>query len=171
MSQLQTHDLKDIVAVTPGGDESPGNLVRHVDDKDSFGTVVALDPRRQGLENQPQVTVLWTKDPRLVQVQSVPINAPSRPLRAKWSVAKEEPTIYGSDASFFSRTISRPRLEGEEEYAPGDLDHDQLDEMRRNCDDITFHSDGSVVVKKTADSPPDYMREPDGSFRRTYYRR
>lgn len=171
MSQLQTHDLKDIVAVTPGGDESPGNLVRHVDDKNSFGTVVALDPRKQGFENQPQVTVLWTKDPRLVHVQSVPINAPSRPLRAKWKVSEEEPRIYG-DSSFFSRTISHPtRLEGEEEYAPGDLSHEQLEEMKHNCDDITFHSDGSVIVKKTTDTPPDYMREPDGSFRRTYFRR
>lgn len=63
MSTLKTHDLEDIVAVTPGGDESPGNFVRHVEDKNSLGTVVAHDPRPQGFSKQAQVTVLWSKEP------------------------------------------------------------------------------------------------------------
>lgn len=168
MSQLQTHDLKDIVAVTPGGDESPGNLVRHVDDKNSFGTVVALDPRKQGFENQPQVTVLWTKDPRLVQVQSVPITTPSRPLRAKWSVREDAP-IYGG-SQFATRAFQRPELEGEEEYGPGDLTYDQVKQMHDEGANIEHHMDGTVIVKRKADVPPDYLREPDGSFRNTYRR-
>lgn len=169
MSTLQTHDLKDVCAIEHGKDESPGNLVRHVEDERSFGTVVALDPRRQGLENQPQVTVLWAKEPHLIKVEKFDIKAPSRPLRAKWSVAKEEPTIYGGDLA--RKLFNAPIAEGEEEYGPGDLDGEQLEQLRDEADDVTFHHDGSVVVKRRARELPDYLRGPDGTIRSTYFRR
>ena len=170
MSQLQTHDLKDICAVEHGKDESPGNLVRHVEDKNSFGTVVALDPRKQGFENQPQVTVLWAKEPKLIQIQSVPINAQSRVLRAKWSVEEhDDMRIYGS-MSTPKFSVSQPRLKGEEEYNAAELSPEELDQLRQEADNVTFHQDGHIVVERRADSPPDYLRGPDGTIRSTYRR-
>lgn len=171
MSVLKTHDLEDIVAVTPGGDESPGNMVRHVDDKASFGTVVAHDPRKQGFSQQPQVTVLWSREPVLVNVSVQQINSKPRPLRAKWSVSKEEPTIYGGSPDFFnSKLFNQPKFEGEEEYGPGELDRDQVEELSREGD-VTFHMDGGVTVKRRAAEPPEYLRDAHGNITSRYFRR
>ena len=171
MSQLQTHDLKDICAIEAGKDESPGNLVRHVEDERSFGTVVAYDPRKQGFENQPQVTVLWAKEPIIVQVQSVPINAQSRVLRAKWQVEEQDDMrVYGS-ISTPKFSMSVPRLKGEEEYNSHELSPEEMEQLRQDADNVTFHQDGRIVVERRADQPPDYLREPDGSFRSSYRRR
>lgn len=170
MSTLKTHDLEDIVAVTPGGDESPGNLVRHVKDEHSFGTVVAHDPRPQGFANQPQVTVLWSKEPILVNISTQQINAKSKMLKAKWSVSKEEPTIYG-DLNFFNGKIRQPELRGEEEYDAHDLSSEELQQLQQDADNVTLHQDGRIVVERRASEPPDYLRGPDGNFRSTYFRR
>lgn len=172
MSTLKTHDLEDIVAVTPGGNESPGNLVRHVKDEQSFGTVVAHDPRPQGFSRQPQVTVLWSREPQLVNIdiQTQHINARSRPLRAKWSVS-EGATVYGgSPGAFNSKVFERPRLEGEEEYGPDELDRELMERLHEEGADITFHSDGHTTVRRRADEPPEYLRRDDGGFNRTFRR-
>jgi hypothetical protein len=167
MSNLRTHDLEDIVAVTAGGDESPGNLVRHVDDKSSLGTVVAPAPRQRGFSRQPQVTVLWAREPIIVNISTQRINAKPRPMRAAWTMSQE--TKYVGD---FNRLFtSRPRLEGEEEYDSAELSREQLDALKQAADNVTFHSDGRITVRRKADEPPGYCRGPDGVVRGTYFRR
>ena len=170
MSTLKTHDLEDIVAVTPGGDESPGNFVRHVEDKNSLGTVVAHDPRPQGFSKQAQVTVLWSREPLLIQVQSVPINAQSRVLRARWQAEQaEDLNAYGSMSG---RVISpRTELKGEEEYNINELSPEEFDQLHSEADEIMHYDDGRIVVTRRAREAPDYLRQADGTIRSTYHRR
>ncbi len=86
MTDLHTHDLNEIVAIEHGGDESPGNWVRHVDYANTMGVVVAHDPQPQGWSKQPQVTVLWSKPPHIIRIKSEVITAQARQLRTKWSI-------------------------------------------------------------------------------------
>lgn len=171
MSTLKTHDLEDIVAVVKDSDESPGNLVKHVDDKNSLGTVVAYDPRPQGFSKQPQVTVLWSKEPLLIQVQSTPINAQSRVLRARWQA--EEAQDFNAYGAMSGRAIIAPRtiLRGEEEYNIDELSSEELEQLQSQADNITYHDDGTLVVKRRSHETPDYLRQPDGTYRSTYHRR
>lgn len=141
----------------------PGAFVTHVEDQAARGTVVAMPSTRK-------VVVLWAQAPWMehVKVESKPILPPSPPRRAKWSMHQAEQSVY--DVRGFGYLPQPRTFEGEEEYGPGELTSSQVKALVKDGGDVTYYQDGSVIVKRKAASPPDYLQKPDGSFRSTYYR-
>jgi hypothetical protein len=142
MSSLTQHPIWDLVTVPDmSDDENPGSWVRHTQDEDSFGMVVARSgPKHVGTEAE-QVLVLWSKQPRLpdVKVQVTPINAQSRKLKARWSVQHEE------DERAYAHM-----------YSPG-----ELEELVNAGAKVTLHRPGAdgtqrveVVKAQPVETPP-----------------
>lgn len=164
MAQLQTYNTNEIVGLTLNGKDSgreplPGSPVRHRDDKQSYGVCLSS-------ESDGKHRVLWSKQPRVVDlnVQSVPINATSRKLNARWSAElAEDKMVYGIDASS-KIAPSKQVFEVEEEY-----ENLSMDEVRRFHEagaEIEFRSDGSARVKrKTFDI--DEIKRDEKLFRQT----
>ena len=189
MGQLRTHDLPELVAInTTSGVQGgrpwtmhdtvqPGEPVQHKDFPNSYGICLS---RRWGPNDKPmQCEVLWSREPDLIKIDIQPIQAKSRVLRAKWTVAEApDKFIYGAGSSDFIKKMHEvAEFEGEETYDPLAASTTDLLKMMNEPDvkEITFNVDGSAVVHRRAHSErelPDYLREPDGSIRSlTYHRR
>lgn len=156
MAQLDTYSLPDLIGLEH--DVMPGKPVRHKDDVDSYGTCIS---RRWIWDDQPmQCEVLWSKQPRLIQVRSTPIQATTRKLNVKWSaeLAEDLGAFHGIDA----RTSMTPRrlFEVEEEYE--NLSYEEVQRFHNDGADVRLHSDGRVTVKRRTDEPPEAFEKVGG---------
>lgn len=122
MSELHTHDLNEVVATEPGRDESPGNWVRHVNYERTLGVVVAHDPTPQGFSQQPQVTVLWSKAPPILRIQTQEIKATSRQLRVGWSLETSPDIVKEHDRQLKSDIINHHISPSEAKASDPDID-------------------------------------------------
>lgn len=154
MAEFNTYPLPDLIGLEQDEDGSnvvlPGKPVRHKDDKDSYGTCIS---RRWIWDDKPmQCEVLWSKQPRLIQinVQSTPVRAQPRKLRATWTPQEAEPLI---DGGFVSKTFVKKHLfDVEEEYE--NLSYEQVQKFHEEGADVRLHSDGRVTVRRKTDEPP-----------------
>lgn len=142
MSTLKTHDLKDICSVVVAGDESPGSLVRHVDDSKSCGIVVACDHEENKAKNtwattneEPQVTVLWSREPKQ-KVSVTPVNAQSRKLNAKWS---PQPTSWSQEYQGEFYDPGKHDKELEQDIIHGVVSMKEAMDRDRDIKDIVMH--------------------------------
>lgn len=147
MAEFDTYDLDDLVDVD---DEKvrPGSFVHHKDDLNSYGTCLS----RRHQEGNERCEVLWSKQPKLIQIniQSTPIQAQSRKLRATWTAQEAEPLI---DGGFVGKTFVKKHLfDVEEEYE--NLSYEQVQKFHKDGADVQLHSDGRVTVRRKTDEPP-----------------
>lgn len=153
MSQLQNHGVEQLVATTPGSPVVPGSIVRLVDDRSSWGTVISV---------AGQVTVLWTREPKPELPGKAGVGLPV-PRQASWTI-HSEPDWTFRDGSSVRRQL--PTFEGIEEY---DRCHSIDNLLDRTGGRVTYTPD-SIIVERSTDRLPDYLRNPDGSFNATYRR-
>lgn len=87
MAQLQSYERSLIVA-EESKDPVPGAFAQHVDDQWSFGTIVAV--------GEGMTTVLWSKQPWVLNVVRQDIKAVTRRLTTTWSMDDEPNFIAGA---------------------------------------------------------------------------
>lgn len=173
MAELGTYDLPDLVNVevdsgVQGGRPwtchktiVPGSFVHHKEDPNSYGTCLS---RRWGPNDKPmQCEVLWSRQPKLIQVnvQSVPIQAQSRKLNAKWS-AEQASDLY-AHGMISKSFVMKEVFELEEEYE--NLSYEEVQKFHEDGADIQLHSDGRATVKRKTHEPPPRDILADGRIR------
>lgn len=147
-STLKAHDLIDICAVLPGCDESPGNLVRHVNDDRSRGMVISCEAENEDakydcstVHRQQQVTVLWSCEPKFkVDVAVQPIKAQSRKLNATWS---PQPTSWSQEIHGEFHDPGKHDKELEQDIIFGHVSMKEAMDRDRDIKDIVMHHDVS----------------------------
>jgi|SRR6478609_2966599 len=150
MSSIQTYDASDIVAIE-APEKTPGSVVRHWGDKRSLGTVISIDERHI---TSRQVAVLWSKEPRVEP--EIPTQRDPRLLGAKWSITQED-----ADKDMMGvrrRPLASHSIECEERYSMHDFDENLSNKFFNERADVTFHEDGTVVVKRRLEGTPDNLR-------------
>lgn len=152
MAQLEQLTTRDIWCPDEGSVE-PGKWVRHVEDDDSLGVVVA--------RVKQDVSVLWSRQPVLkIPVQTTPVQAQSRKLNVQWSAEQARPLIEGG---YVSKAFIRKEIfEIEEEYES--ISYEEVQKLHEEGADIRLHSSGATVKRKT-DELPENTRQ-DGRIRR-----
>lgn len=173
MSSLRSHDINELRSVLPFGKVEPGDIVKHVDDSSSFGTVVfAEQPTHkqkpelstiryphQVVVPKPerQISVLWTKEPKpQIDYQVIKNKQPS-PIKTRWDVEELEDleTFHGIDRH--ARLIHSRRFNVEEVYES--MEKDRIDLLHESGAEIEFSIDGTVRVRRTLPCTPENIRE------------
>ncbi len=159
MSDLAQYNVKKLVADVER--ISPGTWVNHIEDRNSWGMVVACA--------EDQASVLWSRAPK-----TVPENfaAPTLPLPKNtkvWLHDDLEQVARAYDAGMVSKAYVRERFGIEETYNSFELENEQLDELRKDHAKVTFHENGDVTVEREVDQLPAYVRPEDVRRRRSRY--
>jgi len=150
VSQLGQYKSDELMGI--GTRQMPGSWVRHRDDKQSFGMVVA--------KVGDQVEVLWSKQPFSINIQKEEIYVAPVPRRSHVNF------VQGPDhmSPGFKEIAS---YELQESYEYGDINSVDVEQMTKRGDHVTLHQDGRVEVERKVEKLPWYVKPEDVHVRRS----